>query len=142
MIGLNLPREITRKVAAKGFASLSGEEREMIPGGVTCEVDAAYLALVRRAFADHGISEQGFVHFCEAQMLWNRAMAWNILGSMRREPARTLVVLTGKGHAMKQAVPREILKERMVDIRVILPEDLLFTPHNLSPEDTDYLITR
>ena len=142
MIGLNLLREVTRKVATEGFAALNGEERKMIPGTVTCEVDPSYMALVKRAFAGHGMSDKTFVHFCEAQMLWNRAMAWNILAYLRRHPDRTLVVLAGKGHAMRPAIPREVLKERAVDIRVVLPEDEVFTHWNLSVADTDYLFKK
>jgi uncharacterized iron-regulated protein len=142
MVGLNIPREITRKVALSGFASLTGEERMLIPGTVTCQVDSSYMALVRRAFADHGMEEKGFIHFCEAQMLWNRAMAWYSVEYLRREPGRRLVILAGKGHAMKPAVPREILQEADVAISVLLPEDQHFTRANLSPEDTDYLFPR
>jgi uncharacterized iron-regulated protein len=142
MVGLNLPREVTRKVAEEGYASLTGEERKLVPDAVTCKVDTPYLALVRRAFAVHGMSESGFVHFCEAQMLWNRSMAWNIVEYLKKEPNRTLVVLAGKGHAMKEAIPTEILKERSMDIRVILSEDQLFTRHNLSPSVTDFLFPR
>jgi uncharacterized iron-regulated protein len=142
MVGLNISREITRKVALSGFASLTGEERMLIPGTVTCQVDNAYMALVRRAFADHGMEEKGFIHFCEAQMLWNRAMAWYAAEYLRREPGRRLVILAGKGHAMKPAVPREILQELDLAISVLLPEDQLFTRASLSPEDTDYLFPR
>lgn len=48
LIGLNIPREITHKVAQNGFASLTAEERRQLPSGITCVVDARYRAFIER----------------------------------------------------------------------------------------------
>jgi uncharacterized iron-regulated protein len=139
MVGLNISREISHKVATMGFAALSASERRHIPGVVTCRVDDAYMALIRRAFSSHGLSDEAFTRFCEAQLLWNSVMAWNTIQYMEKNPHRTMIVLAGKGHAMKPGIPDEIRKLKKADLRVILPEDELFRRANVSESDTDYL---
>jgi uncharacterized iron-regulated protein len=142
MVGLNVRREITRKVAREGFAALTPGERKELPEAITCDVDAAYISLVRRAFAEHRQSEELFVRFCEAQMLWNKAMAWRLQEYMGANPGRTVVVMTGKGHAMKPGIAREIGHEEDVQYRVILPEDEIFNRGSVTVADTDYLFMR
>jgi uncharacterized iron-regulated protein len=142
LVGLNVPRGLTRKVAREGFAALTPEERKRLPGAVTCNVDAAYMSLVRRAFAEHRQGDKLFVRFCEAQMLWNKAMAWRLVEYMGGNPGRTVIVLTGKGHAMKPGIPREIHREGVPEYRVILPEDEIFKRGSVTAADTDYLILR
>jgi uncharacterized iron-regulated protein len=139
MVGINLPREISRKVSSMGFAALSPAERKEIPGPITCKVNAGYMALIRRAFAEHKLGDDAFIRFCEAQLLWNRTMAWNSLDYIKRHPGQTMVVMAGKGHAMKQGIPEEIRKMSNVDFRVILPGKDLFNSESVSEADTDYL---
>ena len=142
LVGLNVAREITRKVAREGFAALTPGERKELPEAITCDVDAAYMTLVRRAFAAHGQGDKLFVRFCEAQMIWNKAMAWRLEEYMRGNPGRTVVVMTGKGHAMKPGIPREIRNDGAVQYRVILPEDEIFKRGSVTVADTDYLFMR
>ncbi len=142
LVGLNVPRGITHKVAREGFAALSPEERKQIPGAITCDVDAAYMSLVRKAFAGHKQGDEMFVRFCEAQMLWNRTMAWRLQEFMRGHPGRSVVVLTGKAHAMKPGIPREIRHQGALEYKVILPEDDIFKRGSVTLADTDYLFMR
>lgn len=142
MAGLNLPREISHKVASMGFAALTAAERRQVPGAITCKVDAGYMALVRRAFAEHKLSDETFIRFCEAQILWNRTMAWNAIAYMRGHPGRIMVVLAGKGHAMKPGIPEELKKMKSMDLTVILPEDEIFNGANVSKADTDFLFEK
>lgn len=142
LVGLNVPKQVTKKVAKEGFASLSAEERRKIPGEITCTVDAGYMELIRRAFAEHRLSDETFVRFCEAQLLWNRSMAWHALDYIDRHPGVTMVVLTGKAHAMKPGIPDEAGRMRKIDLRVILPEDRIFSRGNISEADADYLILK
>ena len=142
LVGLNVAREITRKVAREGFAALTPGERKELPEAITCDVDAAYMTLVRRAFAAHGQGDKLFVRFCEAQMIWNKAMAWRLQEYMRGNPGKTVVVITGKGHAMKPGIPREIRNDGSVQYRVILPEDEIFKRGSVTVADTDYLFMR
>jgi uncharacterized iron-regulated protein len=142
LVGLNVPREVTRKVAREGFEALTPAEKKELPEAITCDVDAAYMALVRRAFVAHGQGEKLFVRFCEAQMIWNKAMAWRLQEYMGGDPGKTVIVLTGKGHAMKPGIPREITNGGVVQYRVILPEDEIFRRGTVTLADADYLFMR
>ncbi len=95
LVGFNVPREITRKVAREGFASLTPGELRQLPAGVSCSVDPVYRAFIRRAFAAHEESDDTFNHFCEAQMLWNMSMGMHLLEYSDRHPGTTPIVLAG-----------------------------------------------
>lgn len=140
LVGLNVPREITRKVARSGFASLSEEERGLL-SGVTCDLDPDYLDYVRRVHGAHAHGGSDFLFFCEAQMVWDAAMAVHALDFLGAHPGRTMVILTGVAHARKGAVPRQIARRSPLPAVVILPE----IPGSLDPatvrlEDADFLL--
>lgn len=142
LVGLNVPREIPRKVAREGFAALSPAERRLLPDGITCTVDPAYLAMIRSAYAEHARSDKSFVHFCEAQMLWNRSMAWHLTAYLRAHPGATVVVLAGTGHAMRPGIPEEVRQMAGTPARVVLPEDMGFDRATVTAADADYLVER
>jgi uncharacterized iron-regulated protein len=121
LIGLNVPREITRQVAREGFASLSPEQRRDLPM-VTCRIDPEYMDFIRRSLAMHGHGGLDFNKFCEAQLVWDTAMAWSLLDYLKKEPKSTVVVIAGKGHSWKPGIPAQIRSRSEVPLRVMLPE--------------------
>jgi uncharacterized iron-regulated protein len=140
MIGLNLAREITRQVARGGFQSLTEAQRGQLPE-VTCSVDEEYLRYMRKVHQAHAHGSMNFTHFCEAQMVWDTAMAIYALEHLQANPEATVVVLTGVGHAQKGAVPRQIRMRSPVPVTVFLPEvpgsiDMRTT----DVQDADYLL--
>jgi uncharacterized iron-regulated protein len=142
MVGLNVSPEITRQVARQGFASLTDEQLGALPE-VVCEIDDTYMAFIRRVFGahSHGSSEKKqFVHFCEAQLVWDTAMAWHLLSYHQNEPTRTIVVLAGNGHAWRRGIPEQIKERSPLSYRIILPQ-IPGQPSSERPtiEDTDYL---
>lgn len=139
LIGLNLPKGISRKVAQKGFAALTPEERRQLPAGITCSVGPAYMEFIRQAYSNHALQDKEFTHFCEAQMLWNRNMGLQLEAYFAKNPRSTLVALVGIGHALKKGVPEEVTKETG-RYRVILPEFSGLNRHNLTSDDADYLL--
>jgi uncharacterized iron-regulated protein len=140
MIGLNVPRSITRKVAQNGFESLTPEEIGKLPP-IVCRVDREYEEFLRRVLGSHG-SESGFRRFCEAQLVWDTAMAIYALEYLKNHPARTVVVLCGMIHAWKKAAPEQATRENAeVEQAVIQPAVKgRWTPGSVSKEDADYLI--
>ncbi|HEY6007691.1 MAG TPA: ChaN family lipoprotein [Geobacteraceae bacterium] len=140
LVGLNVPEGIAAKVAREGFAALSPAERAKIPPGVTCSVDAAYREFIRQAYREHRQGEESFASFCEAQMLWNKAMAWHLADYLRRFPQRTVVVLSGTGHTLKRAIPGELAQFFPVPAVAIMPVSSGLTPETVSTADTDYLV--
>ena len=121
MIGLNVPPEVTRQVAREGFGSLSPEQRGDLPM-VTCRVDPEYMAFIRQSLGMHGHGGLDFTKFCEAQLVWDTAMAWSLLRYLDKEPESTVVVIAGSGHSWKRGIPTQIRSRSNVVSRVILPE--------------------
>lgn len=121
MLGLNVPREITRQVARGGFQSLTEAERGQL-ADVTCQIDEEYMRYIRGAYGAHAHGNMNFLFFCEAQMVWDSAMAVHTLEYLKTHPDATVVVLTGVGHAQKGALPRQIGLRATLPVTVFLPE--------------------
>jgi len=121
MLGLNVSPEITRQVAREGFASLSSEQRGDLPM-VTCRIDPEYMDFIRRSLDMHGHGGLDFIKFCEAQLVWDTAMAWSLLGFLEKKPSSTVVVVAGRGHSWKLGIPAQVRSRSQVELRVILPE--------------------
>ena len=121
MVGLNVPPEVTRQVAREGFASLSPKQRGDLPM-VTCRVDPEYMAFVRRSLGMHGHGGMEFTKFCEAQLVWDTAMAWSLLRYLEKNPKATVVVVAGSGHSWKLGIPAQVRSRSTLPFRVILPE--------------------
>ena len=140
MIGLNVPRDITRQVAREGFQSLTEAQRGQL-SDVACRIDEEYLGYIRRVYGAHAHGNMNFTFFCEAQMIWDVAMAVHSLEYLNKNPDATVVILTGVGHAQKGAVPRQIGLRSPVPVTVMLPE----VPGSIDPatvdvQDADYLL--
>lgn len=141
LIGLNVPREITRQVARQGFSSLSREQLKELPP-VVCIVDPAYEAFLRRVLGAHA-GEGEFSRFCEAQLVWDTAMAYYAGEYHVSDPERTLVVLTGSVHAWKPAVPAQLRKlHPELSSLSVLPAGSSLEADRITPEDADYLYMR
>lgn len=139
MIGLNIPRSITRKVARNGFQSLSEEDRKAL-GNVECQVNPFYSNYIRRAMGGYGGHGDQYLYFCEAQLLWDTMMARNLVAFLRENPDYRVVVLAGSGHAWKFGIPRQMLEEEKISYRVLLPEYLSRVDRsNVNVEIADYL---
>lgn len=139
MVGLNLPRSITRQVATSGFSSLDEEQISFL-GGMTCSVDATYEDFIRRAIGSHGHGSFNFRNFCEAQLVWDKAMARHMSRYLQNNPEQTAVVLAGNGHAWKYGIPAQMAALGDTDFLVLLPEvHGRLTREQVTPEDADYL---
>ena len=140
MVGLNVPRSITRKVARNGFESLTREEMGKLPP-IVCRVDKAYEEFLRRVLGGHS-SDSGFRRFCEAQLVWDTAMAIYALEYLKANPERTVVVLCGMIHAWKKAAPEQAARQNDKVEQIVIQPSVKgrWTPESVSKEDADYLI--
>ena len=140
--GLNIPDEIADAIARRGFSALTSAERERIPAGISCTIDANYKEFIRKAYAGHGKhGESSFLHFCEAQMVWDKSMAANLVSFMKAKPLKKAVVLAGVGHAWRRGVPEQVSLLSPYQIGVILP--LLSDQVDLKSitvDDADYVV--
>jgi len=141
MVGLNVPDEITRKVSREGFSSLGSEDLRHLPPGISCDIDEGYMDFIQRAYRAHYTEGKSFVHFCEAQMVWDKTMAWNLIEFLRNNPQRTVVVLAGTGHSWKRGIPEQVERLSGPTYRVILPEvpDVI-NPKAVRSIDADYIL--
>jgi uncharacterized iron-regulated protein len=140
MVGLNVSRGVTRQVAQQGFASLSEAQREELEG-VTCNVTREYRDFIRSAFGAHGHGSMDFIRFCEAQLVWDTAMAINALSHLEKHPDRVMVVLAGSGHARKMGIPYQVKSRSTIPATVLLPHTPdIFEPDSLTPTDADFII--
>ena len=140
VVGLNVPRNITRQVARHGFQSLTAEQKAEL-SDITCRVDAAYMAYIRKAFGSHAHGDLDFTYFCEAQLVWDNAMTAYALAYLKKRPDVVMVILAGTGHVRRQAIPAQVQKRQEMPITVVLPEVPGHIEIKLVDEnDADYLV--
>ena len=104
MFAVNLPRAAVGVVRAKGFDSLTTEQRAMLPPTVDLE-NAAHRQLFRAFFGDedalHGnMPPAMFEAMFRAQCAWDAAMGWNSVKALEKygDGQSIMVVLIGSGH--------------------------------------------
>jgi uncharacterized iron-regulated protein len=142
LVGLNIPDKIAAAVARNGFASLTEEERQQLPRGITCDVDPTYMEFIRKAYAGHNpkVNNQ-FQNFCEAQMVWDKSMAEHLIGYRKQHPLQTVVVLAGIGHAWKRGIPEQLARESRFTVKSVLPlVPGQIEKDRIAIEDTDYIL--
>jgi len=140
MIGLNVPRDITRQVSQKGFSSLSEDQKGQL-ANVSCRVDEEYMNYIKKAFSGHGHGKLNFTYFCEAQLVWDTAMAVHAIEYLEKNPDAVVVLLAGAGHVQKGAVPRQIRNRSEIPHAVILPKiEGIIDRQTVSNKDADYIM--
>jgi uncharacterized iron-regulated protein len=140
MVGLNLPREVTRQVAYEGFDSLTESQKGAL-GDISCELTPQYREFVREAYGFHPHGRMTFDHFCQAQLLWDTAMAWHAARYLESHPDRLLVLLAGGGHVHKLGIPAQLARFGAGPWVVLLPRTPgAYEPGTVTAEEADYLI--
>jgi uncharacterized iron-regulated protein len=140
MIGLNVPERVSRKVSTQGFDSLTPHDLKDLPPAISCDIDEKYMEFVKRAYEGHGGSQKSFLNFCEAQMVWDKTMAWHLVEYKKKNPSRTLVVLAGAGHSWKHGIPAQVKKGSRYHTAVILPGATGGVETAIGIEDADYVL--
>jgi len=139
LVGLNVPRDVTRQVVLGGFESLSKEEKTKIPN-VTCRVDREYMDFIKRAYGAHAHGQLNFTYFCEAQLVWDKAMAIYALDYLKAHPKSSMVLLAGAGHAWKRGIPEQLRQLSELTYTVVLPQiSGRIEPGAVDDKDTDYI---
>jgi uncharacterized iron-regulated protein len=139
LVGLNVPDDIIARVSHAGAGALRPADLARLPRGVSVAMGDSYRGFLRRAFASHAMGEEGFESLCDAQGLRNSTMALTIAAYLERHPRRTMVVITGVGHAMRRALATELAPG--LGSRVVLPLTDGELPVGIDAEDADYLWT-
>jgi uncharacterized iron-regulated protein len=104
VLALNVPTEVTQRVAAKGLSGLTARDRQWIPPLEEIRTDNAdyrqFLQDLYNDFHQEFGSSADFDRFVLSQVLWDETMAQGIAEFMQNYPDRQVVVLTGQGHIM------------------------------------------
>lgn len=127
VVALNLPSEITRKVARTGLESLTVAERQAIPDDILKGPDSyrsRLLSLYQDSHQGHGNST-GFDRFFLAQVLWDETMADRIAALIKANPKGLVVVLVGQGHVnygegIPDRVARRLSSQSLQQVSVLL----------------------
>lgn len=141
MVGLNIPRTVSEKVANYGAASLTKEELSELPPGLSCDVSPAYKDYIRQVFTEHANpQDDSFQNFCEAQVLWDKVMAWHLVEYEKKNPV-PVVVLCGLVHSLKRGIPSRVKELRKnYTCRIIIPQVPGIATKSITAKLADYLI--
>ena len=125
LVGLNLPRRVTNRVARGGWESLSPEERARWPR--PGEVSPAYRRLVRKAYLEfknyHGTA---FQRFLTAQTMWDSTMAESIRRHLEAREPQPLVVVVGMMHvSYGLGIPARVAALTEASTVIVLPAEAL-----------------
>lgn len=144
LIGLNIPDRIAEAVAQKGFTSLTANEKKQLPPEISCDIDPTYMEFIRKAYAGHAQSmNRKFLNFCEAQMVWDKSMAWHLVQYLKKHPGKKMVVLAGVGHAWKRGIPEQVTRFSKYPSTIILPVvPGQVEPDRVTVQDADYVVLR
>ena len=120
VLALNLPAEISKKVARKGLESLSDEELKQVPKDLDWS-NTVYKTRLRQIFEEHPENEvRNFDDFYQAQVLWDETMAQSVHDYMNNNPGHQLVVLAGNGHiAFGDGIPSRTYRRGKYDQAII-----------------------
>ncbi len=126
MLALNVDREFTREVGAKGYDGLPAERRGDVGRPAAALKD--YEDFLFSSFAQHGSGDgarrddPAFRRFLETQLVWDRAMAERIAAARARDPQALVVGIMGTGHLMNGwGVPHQLRDLGVKDPAVLLP---------------------
>ena len=137
VLGLNIERDLVRKVAENGIDGLAHQDKLKLPKmDLTDQQHRNYIASI---YKNHqGGSAKDFEYFYQAQCLWDEAMAETLSQFLQSQEGRgrTVVVLAGSGHvAFDFGIPMRFYRRSPVPYKTIvlkewkknLKNDLTFT---------------
>ena len=136
IVALNVPAELSKKVASGGIEALSEEERSRIPAEID-RSDESYRQRLLKVFDAHPKREDSnFEYFLEAQLLWDEGMAQRAAEYLRQHPDRKLVMLAGNGHVVSSGIPNRLERRLAVDSAIVVND----ADSNIRSDMADYLL--
>jgi len=122
VLGLNIERDLVRKVAETGVQGTSNEDRREIPEtDLGNKEHRAYIKSIYRGH--HRGAARKFEYFYQAQVLWDEAMAEvasKFLRSLEGQ-GKTLLILTGRGHVVFDfGIPTRLFRRIPVPYKTVV----------------------
>jgi uncharacterized iron-regulated protein len=122
ILGLNVPRDLVKKVAENGIDGLSSEDRKRLPQmDLTNQQHRIYIASVYKGH-EKG-STKDFENFYEAQCLWDEGMAESLSEFLQSAQAegKTVLVFAGSGHIVFDfGIPNRLHRRIPVSFKTIV----------------------
>lgn len=115
VVGLNAPRELSRKISKVGLEGLSPQERALLPERLDLD-DEAHRQWFAQMFLAHGAmsvqDQEAFERFYQAQVSWDETMAHRAWEAMQTRSAKDqMVIVAGAGHVMRGwGIPSRIVR--------------------------------
>ena len=120
VIALNLPDEITRKVARGGIDALTEAERAQLPDEID-RSDKDYERRLKNVYDQHPDSGRSFDSFLDVQLLWDEGMAERAADYLEARPDERMVILVGSGHiAWSSGIPRRLARRLQASSAIVL----------------------
>jgi uncharacterized iron-regulated protein len=123
VVGIDSDTKLISDVSKKGFDIAPDDFLEKIKFS-DCSGDREYARLIGFSLVKQ-YHESGLPFLCDGQRMRDAVMAFNIAAILKKGNS-TVVVLTGIGHAMKFAVPRQIKEHVTVSHKVLVPASIRF----------------
>jgi len=140
VVGMNIRRTVVHQVFKSGLASLTPEQREVLPG-LKCDVSLAYETFIKKSIGEHEIKGAAFINFCEAQMVWDSFMARTAVDYLNAHPNRVMIALAGSGHVLKYGMPEQVRRFSKIPYIVILPKAHgWFERDKIGASEADYML--
>ncbi|NWG02118.1 MAG: ChaN family lipoprotein [Syntrophaceae bacterium] len=122
VLGMNLQRDLVRKVAQNGIENLSPEDKNQLP-----EMDftnPSHRTYIQSIYKNHhGEMAENFENFYQAQTLWDEGMA-ETLAEFLKSPdgeGKTVLVLAGSGHIVFGfGIPKRFYRRTSIPYQTIV----------------------
>ena len=137
LLGLNIERDLVRKVAHHGINGLSHEDKMKLPEmDLTDQQHRHYIASMYKNHQDG--SAKNFEYFYQAQCLWDEAMAETLSQFLQspEETGKVVLIFVGSGHVVFDfGIPKRFYRRAPILYKTIvlkewekeMSQDLYFT---------------
>ncbi|MEB8431321.1 ChaN family lipoprotein [Cocleimonas sp. KMM 6892] len=144
LIALNIPQEVTKRVAKVGIKGLSSKDRALLPKTLD-RSNKDYEARLKTVYSmhSHGVknNSKAFDNFYDAQLAWDEGMAFAAANYLKKYPKRKMVVITGSGHLInREGIPSRLdrqLNNKKHSLVILSSSSIQSNP---SSKNADYLL--
>jgi hypothetical protein len=158
MRALNIPRDLVARIGEQGWNEIPAEARAGLSDPAPAQPDYLFaLAEVYRLKAAHqggsAVAEdagergalptdEGFLHFVDAQLSWDRAMAEGLVAARRAYPEALVVGIMGRGHVDSgYGVPHQLTDLGETSVVSLVPVDVGEPCRTMPPDLADAAFT-
>jgi len=125
LLALGVKRSLTQAVAERGLDALPEEKRAHVP-----ELDEGdsqhrelFESLMEGHGGDHKMSDASVDNYYQAQLIWDESMAHRAADWLEgHQPVRKLVILAGRAHCHRSAIPRRLERRGNFRVLSVLPQ--------------------